>query len=106
VQTPATQVATAAEETRNPGRDLPIGIIGSLSICERPVRMQGAGPLVSTCGVSACPRSLGSADLTELLSIRQLLVDLLFNLCTHLVACRYHPVRPHVPGHHRHAAVQ
>lgn len=26
-------VATAAEETRNPGRDLPIGIIGSLAVC-------------------------------------------------------------------------
>jgi Amino acid transporters len=26
-------VATAAEETRNPGRDLPIGILGSLGLC-------------------------------------------------------------------------
>lgn len=26
-------VSTAAEETRNPGRDLPIGILGSLAIC-------------------------------------------------------------------------
>ncbi len=29
----APQVSTAAEETRNPGRDLPLGIVGSLSIC-------------------------------------------------------------------------
>ena len=38
-------ISTAAEECKDPGRDMPRGILGSLAVCTRPLRRGGARPL-------------------------------------------------------------
>lgn len=53
-------VATAAEEVKNPGRDLPIGIVGSLSIC---TVLYVAMCLVIT-GMERCARGPGLGEVT------------------------------------------
>ena len=47
-------VATTAEEAKNPKRDVPIGILGSLAIVHRPVRRRSAW---SSPASSPTPRS-------------------------------------------------
>ena len=37
-------VSTAAQEARNPERDMPIGILGSLGICTASLHCRGSGP--------------------------------------------------------------
>ena len=63
-------VSTAAEETRNPNRNIPIGLIGSLAICTvfyllvgyAAVGAVGAQPMLGPDGVALLP---GSAELAE-----------------------------------------
>jgi amino acid transporter len=55
-------VSTAAEETRNPQRNLPIGVIASLGICT--ILHLAAVPLSSPQGASTVSRLVaGGADL-------------------------------------------
>ena len=63
-------VSTAAEETKNPQRNMPIGLIGSLAICTIFYMLVAAGviggvgaqPLVDASGAGISP---GSAEMTE-----------------------------------------
>jgi APA family basic amino acid/polyamine antiporter len=63
-------VATAAEETKNPGRNMPIGILGSLAICTvfyllvaaGVIGAVGAQPLFDSAGAWLTP---GSSELAE-----------------------------------------
>ncbi len=63
-------VSTAAEETKDPQRNVPIGLIGSLAICTvfyllvsaGAIGAMGAQPVVDTAGVSLPPGSRALAD--------------------------------------------
>jgi APA family basic amino acid/polyamine antiporter len=63
-------VSTAAEETKNPQRNMPIGLIGSLGICtvfyllvaSGVIGTVGAQPLLDAAGIGISP---GSSDLTK-----------------------------------------
>lgn len=69
-------VSTAAEETRNPQRNVPIGLIGSLAICTvfyllvsaGAVGAIGAQPLVDAAGVGIEPGSVGMAEQCQALA--------------------------------------
>lgn len=70
-------VATAAEETRNPGRDLPIGILGSLGLCTLLyvvvslviVGMQPYGRLSEAAPLADAFRAVGAPWIASLISI-------------------------------------
>ena len=63
-------VSTAAEETKNPQRNMPIGLIGSLAICTIFYLLVAAGVIGTVgaqpvAGVTGLPLSPGSAELTS-----------------------------------------
>ncbi len=68
-------VSTAAEETRNPQRNVPIGLIGSLAICTifyllvsaGAVGAMGAQPLMNAVGATLDPGSAGMTQQCEAL---------------------------------------
>ena len=47
-------ISTAAEETKNPQRNMPIGILGGLAICTRHLRRSSASSRPGWCRISSC----------------------------------------------------